>query len=482
MSPLKILVVEDNSGDFLILKENIFLSKIAVTDIQLADSLEAATLLLQKFKPDIIFLDLYLPDSSGLDSFTRLKNHVTSSAVIVLSGLSDTNTALEAISSGAQDYLAKGEFDEKLLAKTMTYSIERRRNMEVLREANERYSLVTKATHDLIWDWNLLTGEVYTDGSAAKDSQGFSVNTEIRDIDNWNTRIHPDDQGRWFKAIEKIKKSTDDFFELEYRIAGSNGTYRHIYDRGYVVRNADGEALRMIGAAQDVTEKLRLESALRESQLQRQRIITEATIKGQENEREQLGIELHDNINQILATSRLYLDHALSVHPIKEEVIHKSKEFISLAIEEIRKLSKALLPPTMEDLGLIPALIELTDTISVAGNFKIERCWDDFPEEILQKDQKLTIYRILQEQLNNIIKHANAKNVAIGLRILGECENVELVIRDDGKGFNPAKKRNGVGLRNITSRVELFGGTVVIQSEPGQGCELKVRFPGSHTD
>jgi two-component system, NarL family, sensor histidine kinase UhpB len=483
-NPLQILVVEDNPGDFLLLKENIYLSKIAVCDIQLADCLETAKKLLETYHPDIVFLDLYLPDSSGLDSFTNLKEHVTSASVIILSGLSDTNTALEAITLGAQDYLAKGEFDEKLLAKTITYSIERKKNMETLREANERYSLVTKATHDLIWDWNLLTGEVYSDKTTAKTSEGFSPNASIHDIDTWNRRIHPDDSDRWFRAVEKIKKSTDDFFELEYRIAGINGTYRHIYDRGYVVRNADGDALRLIGAAQDITEKLRLESALRESQIQRQRVVTEATIKGQENEREQLGRELHDNINQILATSKLYLDHGLSSSPIKEDVIRKSKEFIAQAIEEIRRLSKSLLPPTMEEMGLIMALNELLDTISLAGNFTIHRDWDNFQEHVLQKDQKLTIYRILQEQMNNIIKHACAKNVSISIQFLENCDHnsVSLVIKDDGKGFNPAKKRNGVGLRNIISRAELFGGNVVIQSEPGQGCELKVVFPGEHTD
>ncbi|MEO5563329.1 MAG: response regulator, partial [Chitinophagaceae bacterium] len=429
---LKILVIEDNFADFLLLKENIYLSKIGVIEILLADTISGAITELEHNKPDVIFLDLHLPDSSGLDSFTQIKEYATSSAVIVLSGLSDTKIALEAITLGAQDYLGKGEFDEKLLAKTIRYSIERKRNMETLREANERYSLVTKATHDLIWDWNLVTGEVYSDGSALKNVHGFSTNSVIHDIDSWNKRIHPDDSVRWCKSIEKIKKSTEDFFELEYRVLDTTGTYRHIYDRGYIVRDSGGKALRLIGAAQDVTEKLKLESALRDSQLQRQRAITEATIKGQEKEREQLGIELHDNINQILATSRLYLDHALSSTPIKEEIIMKSKEFISLAIEEIRGLSKSLLPSTLEEFGLMSAMTELTETISVAGLFKIEKHWNDFDENVLQKDQKLTIYRILQEQLNNILKHAAAKNIIISLHLVEDSghKRVELLVKD----------------------------------------------------
>jgi signal transduction histidine kinase len=349
-NPIKILVVEDNFGDFLLLKESIYLSAIRTTDIQLADTLSAAIEHLEQNKPDIVFLDLYLPDSSGLESFSRLKKHVPGTAVIVLSGLSDTKTALEAIGDGAQDYLAKGEFDEKLLEKTILYSIERKR----------------------------------------------------------------------------------------------------------------------------------LEAALVESRMQQQRAVTEATIKGQEKEREQLGIELHDNINQILATSKLYLDHALSSPEIKKESLLKSKEFIMMATDEIRKLSHALLPPSLEEFGLITALDELICPVSTTGNLYIEKQWDSFREQSLQKDQKLTIYRIVQEQLNNIIKHAAAKNVIASLRLINEDEagSVELLIKDDGKGFDPAQKKNGVGLRNIVSRAGLFGGSVSIHSAPGHGCELKVIFPG----
>jgi signal transduction histidine kinase len=344
---LKILVIEDNYADFLLLRENMLLARYSAANIFTAETLETGIIELEQHKPDLVFLDLHLPDSVGLDTFIRLKQYVTSSAVIVLSGLSDTSIALEAITQGAQDYLAKGEFDYKLLDKTIRYSIERKR-----------------------------------------------------------------------------------------------------------------------------------------SQLQSQRAITEATIRGQEKEREQLGVELHDNINQILATSRLYLDHALSMKPVREDLVSKGRQFISDAIEEIRSLTKKLLPPTLEDLGLIPTLNELIETISITGLFQIETKWEGFDERILQKDQKLTIYRILQELMNNIIKHAGAKHVIVSLRLIEETDNkiVELMVKDDGKGFSPTQKRTGVGLRNIVSRAELFGGTVNILSEPGNGCEMKVLFPGDYCD
>jgi two-component system sensor histidine kinase UhpB len=477
-SPLRILVVEDNPGDFFLLKDSIGLADIEVTEIQHVDTLTAAIEYLQQNKPDIIFLDLYLPDSSGLESFDQLKKYSTGSAVIILSGLSDTQIALEAIALGAQDYLAKGEFDGKMLKKTIAYAIERRRSIETLKQANERYSLVTKATHDLIWDRDLVTDIVYRDEQAVKKVYGFSTNNLIQHLDGWNKHVHPDDADRLNKLIQEVKDSTDnDFFEVEYRLSGEGGVYKNIYDRGYVVRNAEGKAIRLIGAAQDITEKRRLEMDLEESRIRHQKAITEATIKGQENERKQLGIELHDNINQILATSKLYLDHALTSPVLDKDLIYKSKEFIILATQEIRKLSHALLPLSFEEFGLIQSLSDLIDSVSVAAGFKICKRWDSFREQALQKDQKLTIYRIVQEQLNNIIKHAEAKNVVISLCLINNSSDVQLLIRDDGKGFDTDKKRNGVGLQNIVSRVELFDGVVTIQSNPGEGCELKVVFP-----
>jgi|GEM_PF-386214 len=478
IDPLNILVVEDNFGDFILLKESIFLSSIPAAQIELADTLESAITYLENNTPDLIFLDLYLPDSTGLSSFQSLKNHMKNSTVIVLSGLSDTVTAVEAIGQGAQDYLAKGEFDIKLLEKTIIYALERRRSVESLKMANERYRLVSKATNDLIWDWDLQDNKIYSDEQAMKDVYGYSSEGAIKHIDDWEQRIHPDDKERVSKIIDDVITSSDnDFFEMEYKFLSEDGAYRLIFDRGYAVRNTKGKPIRLIGAAQDITEKRKLERELQEAQVRQQRAITEATIKGQENEREQLGIELHDNITQILATSKLYLDYAFAGPEIKKEIIMQSKQLIVLATDELRKLSHALLPPSLEEFGLSQALNELTSGILQTGVFNMERSWSDFKENLLQRDQKLTIYRIVQEQLNNIIKHAAAKNVRICIRHMEDGQNIRIIIRDDGKGFDTAQTRNGVGLRNITSRAELFGGTVCIKSSPGNGCELKVLFP-----
>lgn len=160
----------------------------------------------------------------------------------------------------------------------------------------------------------------------------------------------------------------------------------------------------------------------------------------------------------------------------------KSKECITLATDEIRKLSHALLPPSLEEFGLITALNDLIDPLSVTGKNFIEKQWSGFREECMKKSQKLTIYRIVQEQLNNILKHAGAKKIICSLHLMDDGKAIELLVKDDGLGFDTTVKKNGVGLRNIISRAALFDGKVSIHSQPGQGCELKVLFPGNNID
>jgi two-component system sensor histidine kinase UhpB len=475
VEPLKILVVEDNPGDFLLLKAHLETSAIAVAAVDHVDHLGSAKEYLQVNKPDIIFLDLFLPDGEGLCSYNELQPYIGQSAVIILSGLSDIKTALDAIANGAQDYLEKGEFNEKLFARTIMYAIERRKNIERLKVANERYSLVTKATQDLVWDWDLVTGKIFRDEQAVKDVYGCAHET-IEFIDEWNKHIHPDDAMRVSTMIDEIKHSvTKDFFDIEYRFRSESGDYRYIYDRGYIVRNSAGYPIRLIGAANDITEKKKLQQALQEEKMRQQRAVAEATIRGQENERQQLGIELHDNITQILATARLYLESTAGTNA-EACKIAKSKDLIVLATKELRKLSHSLLPPSLHEFGLKQALDELTGTIAETGHLLFDNQWEDFDQGLLDKDQQLTIYRIVQEQLNNIIKHAGATRVRIGLSISGN-EHVELSISDNGKGFDPSLKRNGVGLRNIISRVEYYYGHANIHSRPGHGCELNVVFP-----
>ena len=117
-------------------------------------NMAAATALVKDNSFDIAMLDLTLPDSTGVDSVITLNRLLPKTPIVVFSGLSTIEIAIKSISLGAQDYLIKGEFDEKLLTKSVQYSIERKKTTEKLRESNERYKMVNRATNDVIWEWD----------------------------------------------------------------------------------------------------------------------------------------------------------------------------------------------------------------------------------------------------------------------------------------------------------------------------------------
>ena len=224
----------------------------------------------------------------------------------------------------------------------------------------------------------------------------------------------------------------------------------------------------------DITEKIQLQNQLVEEKIRRQQEIAKAVIDAQENERETLGRELHDNISQVLTTARLYLTCARDTPAMQENMIDRSRETISSAIEEIRRLSKSMIETFHKEVGLELSLNDLIENIRLVQRCNIILKFSVPDEQRLDDKLKMTIFRIVQEQLNNTIKHAEASEVQIA--IMQKSRSLQVTIADDGKGFDTARKRKGIGITNIISRTELFNGRVKIDSSPGNGCRMQVSF------
>jgi len=202
--------------------------------------------------------------------------------------------------------------------------------------------------------------------------------------------------------------------------------------------------------------------------------MTAAAITAQENERTFLGEELHDNINPILATAKLYLDSAITDGPNSLARLKESKAFITTAMTEIRTLSRSLIPPSLGDITLKEAISDMINNLRGITDIKFITNWEHLDECLLNDKLKLNIFRIIQEQLNNILKHARANNVLVELN--QKDLMLVLIIKDNGVGFDVSQKRNGVGLQNIFSRTELLNGNILINTTPGMGCELILKF------
>jgi PAS domain S-box-containing protein len=227
--------------------------------------------------------------------------------------------------------------------------------------------------------------------------------------------------------------------------------------------------------AHDVTEKLKAEAELVRHRIMQQEIITETTILVQEKEREEIGKELHDNINQILASTKLYLELARGENrDMFPEAISKSYENINLAIGEIRQLSKQLVRPSLET-TLKESLGDLAHEIKAITPIDINFVAHRFDEESVNENVKLMIYRVVQEQINNILKYAAASEVQI--QIETDPEHVYLKISDNGVGFDTSQKSKGIGLRNIHNRVKFHKGFSTVLSRPGEGCTIEISVP-----
>ena len=254
-------------------------------------------------------------------------------------------------------------------------------------------------------------------------------------------------------------------------------------DRIWILVNADpilqdnGEILHIICSVKDITERKKMEKDQLFEQMAHQRALTQATIDGQEAERREIGKELHDNIGQQLTTIKLFLDMAkTTATDPTDEMVNMALKGVSDVINEVRAMSRSLVPFTLKDLGLVESINELADSIRrtqlLQIHFEHFGVSDEMPENL-----QLTIFRIIQEQLNNIVRHAKATTVTIGLKV--SDQQVLLEVIDNGMGFELEKVRKGLGFVNIKNRVALFGGTVGILAEPGQGCLLAVSFPQS---
>jgi two-component system, NarL family, sensor histidine kinase UhpB len=206
--------------------------------------------------------------------------------------------------------------------------------------------------------------------------------------------------------------------------------------------------------------------------LQKQKMI-EAVLNAQETERQGIGRELHDNINQILTAVKLNLDFALTAKNNNEIFVNNSLRNVITVMQEVRKLSKELIiPGNIKELGLVNSVEDLLKELLQIRGIKWNFSTEGFGDNAIPESYKLNIFRIIQEQLTNIIKHAEASFVDIQMKV--SSERISLKIVDDGKGFDLGMKREGVGITNIISRAELCNGEVKIDTFPGEGCDLEV--------
>ncbi|HEX6847267.1 MAG TPA: PAS domain S-box protein [Chitinophagaceae bacterium] len=366
-----------------------------------------------------------------------------------------------------------GEFDPYAVVVSFSDITDNVNREEELRRSNERFFYVSKITSDAIWDIDLATKQIYRSDTFYELS-GYSRDEIKPDLDWWFNKVHPTDRERVKNKVQDHIQKGEERWEDEYLFLCADGSYKFLLDSGIILYR-HGKPVRILGAIRDLTEKKKLQQQLLQEQEQKHKAVSQAGIAAQEAERSDISRELHDNVNQLLMSAKLFMNSAKTDPGKAEEHIEKAITYQMMAVEEIRKLSKALNTSLVKVIGLSRSIDDIIINMKAFQGIETVFDYDQKLDKILSDDQKLMIFRILQEQTNNIIKYADAKSVIISLK--EENNVVCLSIKDDGKGFDVSVQSKGIGFINIVNRVDAFGGEMVLDSSPGNGCSLQVNFP-----
>jgi two-component system sensor histidine kinase UhpB len=201
-------------------------------------------------------------------------------------------------------------------------------------------------------------------------------------------------------------------------------------------------------------------------------------LAAQEAERVAIARDLHDEVGQLLTGVLLQLGSIEGAAPEYGDELDVAKSAVRRALDEVRRISGELRPEMLEHLGLVSALTELTTTFGRVSGIRIERRFDrELPK--LDPDTELAVYRIAQESLTNVARHAQATRVTISLE--RGTDSVVLGVIDDGRGFDGPPEEHG-GLRSMRERAVLIDGALAIKPTPDGGVEVRLEVPAARVE
>jgi two-component system, NarL family, sensor histidine kinase UhpB len=291
----------------------------------------------------------------------------------------------------------------------------------------------------------------------------------------WMEAILPEDLPQVLRDLEELGRGNA--AQMEYRIRRPDGTLRWISDRGYPLRDESGVVSFVTGVASDITERKQAEEALKK--YARRLIVLE------EDLRKRIAVELHDDIGQVLTALGLNLAHignrlALETTVDLGSVLEDSRLLTKEIGRRVRQMMVELRPTHLEEYGLAAAIRSHAEQYAQRTGIAVEvQAAPRFPR--LSAKKEIALFRIAQEALNNVSKHAGAARVTVTLQ--GSSGLLRLGISDDGRGFVPREVApqpagSGWGLTIMRERAELIGGRFQISSPPGQGTTVAVEFRG----
>jgi PAS domain S-box-containing protein len=311
---------------------------------------------------------------------------------------------------------------------------------------------------------------------------GFSQEdneNEDESPEQWSERIHLNDRSRVLGHLNEYLAGKRQEFREEYRIRRRDGRWIWVLDRGVALWNDAGQAVRLVGSEKDITERKQAEELLRRHEAQLKEL-TAKLLAAQERERQRLARELHDDFTQrlaVLAVDIGSLERSFSPDPSLRDHLQHLRQAAGQLAHDAQAFAYQLHPSLLEHLGLEAAIRDHVDEFRRRTGLSVRYVRRDVPKS-LPLDTATCLYRVTQESLQNVHKHAEPSEVLV--RLLSTPNGVGVCIRDNGQGFSPDSDgvpSPGLGLISMEERVHLMKGVFRVRTQPGKGTEVHAWVP-----
>ena len=353
----------------------------------------------------------------------------------------------------------------------------RKRTEQALKRSEAYLAAGQRLSHTGSWALNVLSGKLFWSQETFRIFGIDPATPKASLCEMFLQRIHPEDRPRIEEGLRDAPVNAR-HYAVDYRVVLPNGSIRHIHDVVYPVANQAGQIVERYGVVMDVTERKEAEVELRRS-FDQLRALTARVQDAREEERKRVAREIHDELGQALTAIKIDLSSLAHEFPPDGRQVKKIESIANVVdqtIKSVRRISTELRPGILDDLGLIAAVEWATDEFEARTGTK---CRLDLPENdsAIDSDRATAVFRILQETLTNVARHANATSVDV--RLLKERGNITLEVRDNGRGVSEEQlsASGSLGIRGMRERALLLHGELTIRGVPGQGTTVWMRIP-----
>ena len=481
---LRVLIVEDDVVDRMACRRAFAADAAATYTLIEADSGQQGLALALSGAPDCILLDYHLPDLTGLEFLARLATALGPGAppVMMLTGADSATVAAEAMRRGARDYLVKdvdGNYLQ-LLPAAIHRMLRERRLLDEKRQAEAKFRTLVEQIQAITYVAALESPQALRYVSPQVAVLGYSAQEWLADPGLHTARMHPDDRAEAQAAVMASRRAGS-ALRHEYRLLARDGSALWFRDEAEVVRDEAGRPLFMQGILVDITRNKLAEHALRQSQDALRRLAAhQENIK--EQERKRIAQEIHDELGGLLTGIKAYISVAIergsAAGGPADPLLADAAALAQDAIATVRRVITDLRPSVLDQLGVWAALEWHLGQIAQRSGLRFS-CAIAPEAALLELDveRSTMLFRVAQEALTNVVRHAEASEVTLAVALLPGA--LQLTIADNGKGIDAERllNRESWGIQGMHERSRHYAGELKISAAPGQGTTLQLRLP-----